>query len=54
MTLRREYRLRGKKEFDKVKEKGRMIKGPFFSLLVLEKQEKDGPKFGFIVSKKIL
>ena len=52
MTLKREYRLRGKKEFDKIKKEGRLVQNPFFSLLILEKQE-DGPKFGFIVSKKI-
>lgn len=53
MTLAKDYRLKGKKEFNRVKGKGKLTEGPFFSLLVLDKQEKNGPKFGFIVSKKI-
>lgn len=53
MTLARKFRLKGKKEFQEIKEKGKLIQTPFFSLLVLETKEKNGPKFGFVVSRKI-
>lgn len=53
MALPRENRLKGKKEFDLIKKKGKLIQTPLFSLLILKTKDRKGPKFGFIVSKKI-
>lgn len=53
MALAQKYRLTGKKQFDLIKKRGRLIDGPLFSLLVFRSREKEGPKFGFIVSKRI-
>ncbi len=53
MALAKQYRLKGKKEFERVKKEGRLINGLLFSLLILKSQQTDGPKFGFVVSKKI-
>jgi len=53
MTLGRGYRLRGRKSFAQVKKEGRLIRGPLFSLLILKKEGEAGPRFGFVVSKRI-
>jgi len=51
-VLKRENRIRFKKEFAEVKNKGRILYSPFFGFLTY-KENDDQKKFGFIVSKKI-
>jgi ribonuclease P protein component len=51
-VLKRENRIRLKKEFLEVKEKGRVLYSPLFGWLTY-KENDDQKKFGFIVSKKI-
>jgi len=48
--LRKELRLRYKKEFAELKEKGTLMWSPLFGLVYLKSDE---GKFGWIVSKKI-
>lgn len=50
--LKKENRLSRRKEFLEVKEKGRMINSPLFSLLLLRKEDKVR-QFGTVISKKI-
>lgn len=50
--LKRENRIRLKKEFAEIKEKGRVLYSPLFGFLTWKKDD-DLKKFGFIVSKKI-
>ena len=50
--LKRENRIRLKKEFTEVKNKGRILYSPLFGFLTC-KENDDQKKFGFIVSKKI-
>ena len=50
--LKRENRIRSKKEFFEVKNKGRVSYSPLFGWL-FNKENDDLKKFGFIVSKKI-
>ena len=51
-VLKRENRIRSKKEFFEIKNKGRVLYSPFFGWL-FNKENDDLKKFGFIVSKKI-
>jgi ribonuclease P protein component len=51
-VLKRENRIRLKKEFTEVKNKGRILYSPLFGFLTY-KENDDQKKFGFIVSKKI-
>jgi len=51
-VLKRENRIRLKKEFTEIKNKGRVLYSPFFGWLTY-KENDDLKKFGFIVSKKI-
>ncbi|MDD2482998.1 MAG: ribonuclease P protein component [Candidatus Shapirobacteria bacterium] len=50
--LKRENRIRSKKEFFEIKNKGRVLYSPLFGWLIY-KENDDLKKFGFIVSKKI-
>ena len=50
--LKRENRIRSKKEFFEIKNKGRVSYSPFFGWL-FNKENDELKKFGFIVSKKI-
>ncbi len=50
MALGREYRLRRKKDFQLLQEKGQFVRGHFFHLLFLVGKEK---RIGIIVSRKI-
>ncbi len=50
--LKRENRIRLKKEFLEIKDKGKIKYSPFFGLVFLKKDD-DLKKVGFIVSKKI-
>lgn len=50
--LKRENRIRLKKEFAEIKNKGRVLYSPLFGFLT-HKENDDQKKFGFIVSKKI-
>lgn len=50
--LKRENRIRSKKEFLEIKNKGRVLSSPLFGWLFY-KESDDLKKFGFIVSKKI-
>lgn len=51
-VLKRENRIRSKKEFFEIKNKGRVSYSPLFGWLIC-KENDDSKKFGFIVSKKI-
>jgi len=51
-VLKRENRVRSKKEFAEIKNEGRVLYSPFFGFLNYKKDD-DLKKFGFIVSKKI-
>ena len=50
--LKRENRIRLKREFAEVKNKGRILYSPLFGFLTY-KENDDQKKIGFIVSKKI-
>ena len=50
--LKRENRIRLKKEFLEIKNKGRVYYSPLFGLL-MSKENDDQKKFAFVVSKKI-
>ena len=50
--LKRENRIRSKKEFIEIKNEGRILYSPFFGFLNYKKDD-DLKKFGFIISKKI-
>jgi ribonuclease P protein component len=52
MALKKSLRLKKKKDIQAVKQKGEIYHTPLFSVLYLENKN-DGPKFGFVVSKKI-
>jgi ribonuclease P protein component len=52
MALPKEFRLKKRKNFEKIKNKGQKVHTPLFVALIL-KGQKEGPKFGFVVSKKI-
>lgn len=52
MVLKRENRIRLKKEFAETRNKGRVLYSPLFGFLT-HKENNDQKKFGFIVSKKI-
>jgi len=51
-VLKRENRIRLKREFAEVKNKGRVLYSPLFGFLTY-KENDDQKKIGFIVSKKI-
>ena len=51
-VLKRENRIRSKKEFAEIKNKGRVLYSPLFGWLEY-KEDDNLKKFGFIVSKKI-
>jgi len=51
-VLKRENRVRSKKEFAEIKNEGRVLYSPLFGFLNYKKDD-DLKKFGFIVSKKI-
>ena len=50
--LKRENRIRLRKEFAEIKNKGKILYSPLFGFLT-QKENDDQKKFGFIVSKKI-
>ena len=50
--LKRENRIRSKKEFAEIRNEGRVLYSPLFGFLNYKKDD-DLRKFGFIVSKKI-
>jgi len=52
MALPKKFRLKKRKEFDKVKQQGQKVHSPLFVVSYVN-NESDGPKFGFVVSKKI-
>jgi len=51
-VLKRENRIRLRKEFAEIKNKGKILYSPLFGFLTY-KENDDQKKFGFIVSKKI-
>jgi ribonuclease P protein component len=51
-VLKRENRIRSKKEFAEIKNKGKALYSPLFGWLFY-KENDDLKKFGFIISKKI-
>ena len=52
MALKKSIQLKKREDINKVKQEGEIVHTPLFSVLYLENQ-KQGPKFGFVVSKKI-
>lgn len=50
--LKRINRLSKRKEFQEIREKGRILQSSIFGLVVLKKDD-DEKRFGFIISKKI-
>ena len=50
--LKKENRIRSKKEFLEIKNKGKVLYSPLFGFLMCQEND-DLKKFGFIVSKKI-
>jgi len=52
MALKKGYRLKKRKEFEEVREKGRVWHGPKISLAVLERGE-GGTRVGVVVSKRV-
>jgi ribonuclease P protein component len=51
MALKKEFRLRKRKDFEEVRERGRISHGSKISLAILEK-EGGGARVGVVVSKK--
>lgn len=51
--LSKKYRLTGKLDFHRVRNKGRLFQGEFFGLAVYKRQDQEPSRFGFIVSTKI-
>lgn len=54
--LPKQNRLSLKTEFNRIKKRGKLFQGKLFSLLVTDQRQKtkdQGPKFAFIISKKI-
>ncbi len=47
------YRLKGKEEIDKVKEKGKLYQFSNFGFLILKRKDKEDSKFAFVVSTKV-
>jgi ribonuclease P protein component len=51
--LAREFILKDKKDFEKVENEGRLFQSDSFGVAVLERNDTESPRFGFIVSGKI-
>jgi ribonuclease P protein component len=51
--LAKENRLTNKADFEKVRQNGRFIRTPFFSISFLDRGDEKPSRFGFIVSKKV-
>jgi ribonuclease P protein component len=51
-VLKRENRIKSRREFVEIKNEGKLLYSPFFGFLVHKENDKQ-KKFGFIVSKKI-
>lgn len=53
MSLPKSFCLKKGRDFESVKEKGRLFSSSSFSLLVLKDQRLPNSLFGFIISKKV-
>ncbi len=51
--LAKEYRLSGKKNFEKVFKEGRLLQSEAFGLTFLKRGDEDPSRFGFVVSTKV-
>ena len=51
--LPKKYRLNGKLDFLRVRNKGRVFQGKLFGLAVYKREDQETSRFGFIVSTKI-
>lgn len=51
--LSKKYRLNGKLDFQRVRNKGKTFQGKFFGLAVYKREDQGPSRFGFIVSTKI-
>ncbi len=51
--LQQENRLSKKSDFENVKQNGRFISSKSMTISFLNRKDKEGPRIGFIVSKKI-
>jgi ribonuclease P protein component len=47
------HRFTSRKDFAEVKEKGRLVPGRFWGMLVLKRKNNSPSQFGFVVSKKV-
>lgn len=51
--IAREFILKGKKNFEKVQEEGRIFQSNSFGLSILERGDTDPSRFAFVVSGKV-
>ena len=51
--LAKKYRLTKKSEFDLLKKEGKAVSFPYFTLSYLKREDKDDPRFGFIITTQI-
>ena len=51
--LSRKHTLKGNKAFEKVQKEGSLFQSECFGLAILERQDKEDPIFGFVVSTKV-
>ncbi|MFH1971483.1 MAG: ribonuclease P protein component [Patescibacteria group bacterium] len=51
--LSRQYNLKGKESFENVEKEGKIYQSESFGLAYQKREDKEGSKFGFVVSKKI-
>lgn len=48
-----QYRLRKSQDFETVREKGRVFQSESFALAAAKREDREPPRFGFVVSTKI-
>ena len=51
--LARQYNLKGKDNFENVEKKGKIYQSESFGLAYIKREDNEGSKFGFVISKKI-
>lgn len=51
--LSRDQTLKGEKNFTKVEKKGKVFQSESFGIAFLKREDKEGSRFGFIVSTKV-
>jgi ribonuclease P protein component len=53
MALARKHSLKGQKNFERVKEKGKLYQSDSFAVAVYEREDNEVSRFGFVISAKI-